>query len=165
MDPIVLLPFSYEEYHDFFSCYVPDPRIDPQPFRYNREQIDRSYRYNYGGFQENYVHLGVFRDRDPVGALQLKRMNRETGTCEFGIILRDENVRNQGIGTRAVELAMQKARDEFHMRTMIGDTIGRNHRMIRVFEKLGFSLIETVPGAVELPDGSREDRLVFRKEL
>ena len=81
---IVLRPFTPEEYHAFFRRYVPDPVTDAAPFTYNREQIDRSYRYNYGGFQENYAHFGIFLDDSPVGSLQLKRMDFEKGTVEVG---------------------------------------------------------------------------------
>ena len=35
----------------------------------------------------------------------------------------------------------------------------------RVFEKLGFERVETVPDAFELPDGQKEDRLIYRKYL
>ena len=48
------------------------------------------------------------------------------------------------------------------MKTLIGDTMGRNKRMIRVFEKLGFQLTERIPASFELPDGQKEDRLVYK---
>ena len=162
---IELRPFTPEEYHAFFRRYVPDPLMDSAPFRYNREQIDRSYRYNYGGFQENYAHYGVFLDGQPVGSLQLKRMDFEKGTVEFGIILRDDSVKNRGVGTEAIRQAMLLARDRYGLGTMLGDTMGRNSRMIRVFEKLGFSLVEKVSGGFELADGTRQDRLVYAKSL
>ena len=60
---------------------------------------------------------------------------------------------------------MNIARDEYGIELMIGDTMGRNRRMIRVFEKLGFELEETVPGAFEMSDGQREDRLIYHKRL
>ena len=162
---IVLRPFTPEEYHAFFRRYVPDPVTDAAPFTYNREQIDRSYRYNYGGFQENYAHFGIFLDDSPVGSLQLKRMDFEKGTVEVGIILRDDSVKNRGIGTEAVRQAMLLARDHYRLDRMLGDTMGRNARMIRVFEKLGFTLVERVSGGFELSDGSRQDRLVYTKSL
>lgn len=165
MDRITLRPFGSDEYHAFFRRYVQDPVMDPSPFIYNREMIDRSYRYNYGGFQENYAHYGIFLGQDPVGSLQLKRINRELGTCEIGIILRDDSVKNRGIGSRAILLAMIAARDEYGLRIMTGDTKERNKRMIRVFEKLGFRLVERIPDAFQLPDGSTEDRLVYSRTL
>ena len=92
-------------------------------------------------------------------------MDPEKKQCEFGIILRDDSVKNQGIGTEAIRRGMEIARDRYQMKTIIGDTMGRNTRMMRVFEKLGFKLSETVPDAFELPDGTREDRYVYIKHL
>lgn len=165
MDQIELRPFSEKEYHQFFRDYVPDPLMNASPFRYNREQISRSYRYNYGGFQEHYAHFGIFKAYQPVGSFQLKRMNEQKGSCEFGIILQHDGVKNLGIGTRAIQIGMAIAREQYGMQTILGDTMGRNKRMIHVFEKLGFQLVECCPGAYELPDGSREDRLVYQKRL
>ncbi len=135
------------------------------PFRYDREQVANSYRYNYGGFQKGYAHYGIFLNGIPVGSFQLKRIDPESRTCEFGIILQSDRYKNRGVGTEAVRIGLQIARDEFHVQTVYGDTMGRNYRMKRVFEKLGFELCETVQDAYELPEGGYESRLVWKKEL
>lgn len=135
------------------------------PFRYNREMISNSYRYNYGGFQQGYAHYGIFLNDEPVGSFQLKRIDPEQKICEFGIILQNDRYKNRGIGSEAIRLGMEIARKEFGIRTVFGDTMGRNARMIRVFQKLGFELVETVRNAFELPDGMYEDRLVWKKQL
>ena len=145
--------------------YVPDPLTGPSPFRYNREQISRSYLYNHGGYRPDYVHFGAFLGQEPVGSLQLKRMDQRNHSCEFGIILKNDAVKDRGIGTACIRKLMALARDQYGMELMIGDTMGRNKRMIRVFEKLGFNLVETIPDAFELQDGQREDRLVYQKHL
>ena len=162
---IELRTFTEEQYHAFFRGYQSDPLMDPSPFHYNREQVSRSYQYNHGGFRENYVHLGIFMDGEPVGSFQLKRMDPEKRTCEFGIILRDDSIKNNGIGTEAIRIGMNIARDQYHMTTIIGDTMGRNRRMMHVFEKLGFTLTETVPNAFQLSDGTTDDRHVYIKQL
>ena len=162
---VELRTFTEKEYHRFFRGYESDPLMDPVSFVYNKEQISRSYAYNHGGYRENYAHFGIFLDGEPVGSFQLKRMDPERKTCEFGIILQNNAVKNRGIGTEAIRLGLEAARDRFGMNTVIGDTMGRNKRMIHVFEKLGFTLVETVPGSFELPGGVREDRLVFQKNL
>lgn len=165
LSEIELRTFTEEEYHLFFRNYHPDPMMDPSPFRYNREQISRSYAYNHGGYRENYVHLGIFMDGRPVGSFQLKRIDNVRKSCEFGIILQNDDVKNRGIGTAAIRKGMQIAACRYGMRTILGDTMGRNKRMIHVFEKLGFELIETVREAFELPDGRKEDRLVYIKQI
>ena len=165
MSRIQLRTFTEPEYHQFFRRYRSDPLMDPVPFRYSREQVSRSYAYNHGGYRENYVHLGIFLDGRPVGSFQLKRIDRPARRCEFGIIMQNDSVKNQGIGTEAIRQGMMIARDQFGIITFIGDTMGRNKRMIRVFEKLGFELTERIPEAFELPDGQKEDRLVYQKIL
>ena len=165
MSPVELRTFTEEEYHAFFRCYESDPLMDPVPFVYNREQVSRSYLYNHGGFREDYTHFGIFENGIPVGSFQLKRMDPEKKSCEFGIILQNDAVKNRGIGTEAIHAGMRLARDLYGMKTIIGDTMGRNVRMIRVFEKLGFRMTERIPGAFELPDGRKEDRLIFIREL
>ena len=135
------------------------------PFHYNPEQVSSSYRYNYGGFQKGYAHFGIFLDDLPVGSFQLKRINYENHSCEFGIILQHDGYKNRGIGTEAIRIGMNIAKAEFHVSTIFGDTMRRNVRMRRVFEKLGFELCETVKNAYELPEGGYEDRLVWKKNL
>ena len=93
MDKLVVRTFEEKEYHAFFSGYIPDPMMDASPFSYNYEQISRSYRYNHGGFRPDYVHYGAFFDQIPVGSLQLKRIDRENRSCEFGIILQNDSVK------------------------------------------------------------------------
>ena len=134
-------------------------------FRYDREQISNSYRYNYGGFQKGYAHFGIFLDDTPIGSFQLKRINPEKRSCEFGIILQCDRYKNRGIGTEAIRIGMNIARSKYQVRTVYGDTAGRNVRMQRVFEKLGFELIETVPEAFELADGRFDDRLIWKKQM
>ena len=165
MKKITLSPFSEEAYHRFFRGYVPDPLMTSSSFTYNREQISNSYRYNYGGFQKGYAHFCIFLDDETDGSFQLKRMDNDKKTCEFGIILQNDRYKNQGIGTEAIRIGLTIARDRYGMQTVYGDTMGRNIRMRRVFEKLGFELYETVKNAYNLPEGGYEDRLVWKKQL
>ena len=100
-----------------------------------------------------------------MGSFQLKRIDPEKRTCEFGIILQNDRYKNRGIGTEAVRIGMEIARTEYRVRTIIGDTMERNVRMRRVFEKLGFELCEVVTGTFGLPDRGTEVCLVWKKEL
>jgi len=162
---VELRTFTEEEYHEFFRGYEPDPLIDPAPFVYDPRQIAVSYRYNHDGFRDHYCHYGIFADGKPVGSFQLKRIDPEKRRCEFGIILQNETVRNRGIGTEAIRLGMDTARNQFGVLSVIGDTMGRNKRMQRVFGKLGFRLTGRKAGALRLPDGTVDDCLVYEKEL
>lgn len=164
MQQIELRTFTEDEYHEFFRFYEPDPLVDPHPFIYDPYQISVSYRYNHEGHRENYRHYGIFSDNKPVGSFQLKRIDPEKKTCEFGIILQDEKSRNQGIGTEAILLGMAEA-ERLGIRLLIGDTLGRNKRMQRVFNKLGFQLREIRHKDLCLPDGTVDDLMIYEKKL
>lgn len=163
-DSITLRRFSEEEYHEFFRHYEPDPVMDPHPFIYNKETVSRSYLYNHQ-YRQDYLHYGIFLDNYPVGSFQLKRINKDNGSCEFGIILQSDRFKNKGIGTEAIRTGIRIAKDELKLKRMMGDTSGRNIRMQKVFQKLGFRLIETVHGAFDFGDGNKDDRLLYVKDL
>ena len=165
MNRIELRPFTKEEYHTFFKGYKPDAEVDPSPFVYDPVQIEKSYEYNHGGSRENYEHLGIFLDGIPVGSFQLKRIDTAGRKCEFGLILRDEQVRNRGVGSEAIRLGMEMAKEKYGILHLWGDTMGRNKRMQRVFGKLGFRVVSIIVDDFSLYDGSLEDRLVYVKDL
>ena len=138
--------------------------MNPEPFVYSEENVSRSFVYN-TQYRDHFALLGIFLDDRPVGCFQIKRMNEETGVCEFGIILQNEDVMNRGIGTEAIRQGQRIAAEQYGMRWMMGDTSGRNQRMQRVFEKLGYQLIETVPQAYDLSGGQKADRLVYMIQI
>ena len=156
--------FTEEEYHQFFMNYIPDPLMSTEPFYYSRENISRSYIYNHY-YRDHYAHYGIFLNGIPVGSFQLKRIDTVKKTCEFGIILQNDSVKNKGIGTEAIRIGLNIAKDVFSINTVYGDTSGRNKRMQRVFEKLGFILIETVQNAYEYENNDRDCRLVYKKTI
>lgn len=162
--PVILRPFTEPEYHLFFQHYEADPLMEPLPYKYNRENVSRSFEYNYR-IRTNYAHFGIFLDEKPVGCFQLKRIDKITKQCEFGIILQNDNYKNHGIGTEAIQQGMIIAKKDFLMKKILGDTSSKNLRMVRVFEKLSFQLIETVHDAFIYEDGRKADRLIYQRDL
>lgn len=161
MADIILRSFTEEEYHQFFRRYRPDPVMDPSPFHYSYEQISRVYRYNFGGFRKDYAEYGIFLDNRPVGSFQLKRIDADRKTCEFGIILQNDEMKNKGIGTRAIQIGIHTARRQYGMTSITGETLEHNHRMIHIFEKLGFTLAESRSA----PSASGGTILVYQLQL
>ena len=161
---VELRPFTEAEYHAFFREYRQDPLMNPEPFVYSEEMVSRSYIYNYQ-YRDHFALYGIFLRDIPVGSFQLKRMDAETGCCEFGIILQNEKVKNRGIGTAAMQRGEKIARETFGMRWLTGDTTGRNKRMQHLFEKLDFQLTETVEKAYDLGHGQYDARLVYTKQI
>lgn len=156
---VILRPFTRDEYHDFFRRYVADPVMDPQPYCYSFEHVDRAFDYDESR-QEWYPTFGIFVDNVAVGSLSLKRIDKAARKCEIGLIMVDDSCKNRGYGTAAMQLAMKKAAEEYGVAHIWADTMGGNTRMQHVLDKLGFCLVERVPQVYNMPHG-RQDRLVY----
>lgn len=63
---------------------------------------------------------------------------RKSG-CELGIKIGPQDLRGHGFATEAVELLLRYAFEELRVEVVRGSTLSHNHRMQRVFEKLGFA--------------------------
>ncbi len=156
---ITLRPFTREEYHDFFRRYVADPVMDPHPYHYSCEHVDRSFDFDESR-REWYPTFGIFADGAAVGSLSLKRIDKAAKKCEIGLIMVNDTCKNRGYGTAAMQLAMEKAVSEYGMEHIWADTMGGNTRMQHVLDKLGFRMAERIAQVYDMP-GGKQDRLVY----
>lgn len=156
---ITLRPFTREEYHDFFYRYVADPVMDPRPYCYSFEHVERAFAYDESR-RDCYPTFGIFADDAAVGILSLKRIDREKKKCEIGLMMADDTCKNRGYGTAAMRLGMEKAVREYNVHHIWADTMSGNTRMQHVLDKLGFRLVERVLQVFDMPSG-KQDRLVY----
>lgn len=74
--------------------------------------------------------------------------------CELGIKIGPGDLRGRGYASESVELLTRYVFDTLSLKAVRGSTLAHNHRMQRVFEKLGFS---------EVGDGSLISRYDNRR--
>ncbi|MBQ8655194.1 MAG: GNAT family N-acetyltransferase [Clostridia bacterium] len=161
---ITLRPFTRDEYHEFFRSYVSDPLMDPKPYRYQHEHVDRCFDFDQMRM-EWYPVFGVFNeDGAPVGSVALKRIDKLYKRCELGIVMANDRCKNKGYGTAAVREAIRIARKEYGVETMLADTTASNLRMQHILEKLGFVLTEITPHVYDMGD-RYEDKLDYSLKL
>ena len=163
MTNVILRPFTRAEYHLFFQQYVPDPLMDPRPYRYQAAHVDHQFDYDESR-KEWYPTFGIFADEEPVGILSLKRIDKTERKCEIGLMMANDTYKNQGYGTQAMRLGIQLAAAHYDVHHIWADTMGRNTRMQHILEKLGFMLLERVPMIYDMPAG-KDDRLVYLLEV
>ena len=65
-------------------------------------------------------------------------VNPDGKSCEFAIAVSDKR-RNQGIGSRLMEALMESARNR-GIRTIEGEVLADNHRMLSLMKNLGFAI-------------------------
>lgn len=160
---ITLRPFTREEYHDFFRRYEPDPVMDPNPYRYQYTNVDRSFNYNESR-RDWYPTFGIFEGSEAVGTLSLKRIDCQAKKCEIGLMMVNDSCKNRGFGTAAMQLGIEMAMRDYGVEHIWADTMGRNTRMQHILEKLGFMLMERVPKVYDMSSG-KDDRLVYCLEM
>ena len=156
---VTLRPCTREEYHEFFQGYEPDPVMDPKPYHYQRTHVDHCFDYDMLR-KEWYPTFGIFENDRIVGTLSLKRIDSAASKCEIGLVLQNDSCKNRGIGTRAMQLGMEIAVEQYSITNIWADTMGHNKRMQHILEKLGFQLKEHICGVYDMPSG-KEDRLVY----
>lgn len=161
---IELRPFTREEYHDFYRCYQPDPLMDPNPYHYSHEHVDRCFDYDLSR-KDWYPVFGIFDDVGcPVGTLALKRIDTLYKRCELGVMLANDSVKNRGYGTAAIKQAIDMAQNVYGLEHILADTMGQNLRMQHVLEKLGFRFVERTEHVYDMK-GHWEDRLDYVLDL
>jgi len=105
-DKVCLRKFSREEYHQYKKSYVADSIMDPNPYVYDKERVNKGYD-SIAEKESWYLIVGIFlSDEMPIGELSFKRINYEKSQCEIGIILSNDNYKGLGYGTDAVKLAI-----------------------------------------------------------
>ena len=152
--------FSREEWHLFWRGFESDPIADARVFVYEQARCDRAYQDSEAK-AKTFPRFGIFLpDGTPIGLMELKRLNRARGRCEFGILMQNDTWKNQGYGTEGMRLLLDYAFGELGVRRMYADTFGTNLRMQRLFEKTGFRYMYRNPALIKMP-GRMEDQLYY----
>ncbi len=143
-DELRLVPSTKELCREFYRVFVHDPALfedesEMVPYVYDEAAADekfdnRSKRVNNRPF---YILL---RDQ-VIGEVVLKNLDAEKKSCELGVCLVNDSVKNRGYGTASEKLALEKAFGEFGMETVLADCLLKNTRSQHVLKKLGFRFV------------------------
>lgn len=157
---ISLRTFTREEYHHYKKSYVADSVMDPDPYVYDKERVDKGYD-SIIERESWYPRVGIFlRDETQIGELSFKRINHEKSQCELGIALVNNKYKGFGYGTEAVELAIDYAFNTLKLKYMYADTMGSNLKMQKIFDRFGFEFINRGEHCYDMHD-RWEDKLYY----
>ena len=84
------------------------------------------------------IHLAVMLEEEPIGEVILKEIDKANRSCTLSIHMKNDSVKNRGIGTRAENLTLKYAFEALGMETVFADAIHKNKRSQHVLEKVGF---------------------------
>ena len=91
-------------------------------------------------------------------------MGRCGHICNASYAVRGD-LRAQGVGEALVRHCLQKGRELGFRILQFNAVVANNHSALRLYKKLGFTRIGTVPGGFRLKDGRFEDIVLFYHPL
>lgn len=140
---VTLEPMTRELCHAFYREFKNDPALFMDmtrffEYEYSPEKVDRYYDEQQ---DDTRLVFMIMADGRPVGEGKLKYIDRKAMECSLGIHLRDDSVKNRGIGTQAERLLLQYAFEELGMAAVNADAVHKNTRSQHVLEKVGFRYV------------------------
>jgi ribosomal protein S18 acetylase RimI-like enzyme len=73
--------------------------------------------------------------------------------------------RGQGIGTLLVKASLEVAKDLGFQAMQFNMVLSQNVTALKLYQKLGFNIIGSIPRAIRNPDGSYQQGHVLHREL
>lgn len=147
-DTVTLEPMTRHLCHALFMDWENDPSMYADPaqcpvYRYDADAVNRFFDKKQ---EPSRVMLAIMLQGKPIGALDLKHIDREAGECTLSIHLKNDSVKNRGYGTQAEILALRYAFNDLRLKTVFADAVSRNIRSQHVLKKAGFRFVEEKEG-------------------
>lgn len=133
---IDLKPYTNERCHEFYKSYQPDPLMTYDEFAYNPESIERYFKTKV--MDENRRFFAIVHEDRTIGEIQLKYIDFVLGYGTLSIIVSTDEFKNCGVGTEAIKMMLQYAKDVLKLNGVYADAIHRNSRSQYVLERIGF---------------------------
>lgn len=108
------------------------------PFRYDPAWVEARFA---AGQTPDRLSFAVMRGDEVIGEAVLKRIDKEKKSCELGICLVNDSVKNRGYGTEAERLAVRYAFETMGLDTVFADSLLGNTRGQHVLQKAGFRYV------------------------
>ena len=140
---ITLELMTRELCHALFRGWQNDPAIYAdmslyRPYVYDEAAVDR---YFDAKREPSRTVLAIMLAGEPIGEVQLKRIDREKGECTLSVHMKHDGLKGCGFGTEAERLAVAYAFETLGLCAVNADTVKKNTRSAHVLEKVGFKRI------------------------
>ena len=133
-------------------------------FPYEDSSIQEFYRQ----FLNSMSHVYVCRSstKEVVGGFYIRSNfpGRSSHIANAAYMIKS-SCRGQGIGSLLVKASLQMARDLGFQAMQFNMVLSQNRVAIKLYQKLGFSLIGSIPQAVRNPDGSYQEGYILHRKL
>lgn len=143
MDSIRISKMTKAQMHEFFKEFTYDPatfaeQSELTPYVYDQQSVDAYYERHKA---QGKLHFAILRADAVIGDLYLKHIDYDKRTCELGIHMVNDRVKNKGYGTKSIQLLLSYAFTELEMEKVFADCLITNPRSQRALIKAGFRVM------------------------
>lgn len=159
----VLAAFQQEDENALYEIFrkVVDSGVE---FPYESNSIQEFHRHFFAPQAEVYVCRSL--SGEVIGGFYLRP--NFSGRCSHianaGYMIKESH-RGQGLGTLLVNASLEIAKNQGFHAMQFNMVLSRNTIAVKLYSKLGFKVVGTIPQAVRNPDGSYQDGYVLFKSL
>lgn len=138
-EKITLMPYTNERCHELYKRYFSDPMMTFDRFHYDETRVNQYFMLKVQDPTRRY--FAIVSDEKTVGEIQLKYINATEKHGTLSILIANDAFKDKGIGTEAIKLILNYAKESLQITKVYADSIHRNSRSQHVLEEIGFKYI------------------------
>ncbi len=160
----VLGPFEQKDEEQLYEIFREVVDSGEQfPYEYSSLQEFHRQFFNPGG----QVYVCRTLDGKVVGGFYLRSnypLCRSSHIANAAYMMKD-GYRGKGIGSLLIQASLHFAKDQRFQTMQFNMIFSKNVLAIKLYERLGFSIVGTLPNAIRNPDGSYQDGYVMSRPV
>lgn len=158
-----LKPFSQEDENCLYDIFRNVVDSGSQ-FPYECSSVQEFYRQFFA--PTSHVYVCHSSTKEVVGGFYIKSnfSGRSNHIANAAYMIKDP-YRGQGIGTLLVNASLEIAKSFGFQAMQFNMVLSQNVIATKLYQKLGFNIIGTIPQAVRNPDGSYQDGYILHRKL
>lgn len=159
----ILEPFEQEDEEGLYTIFQEVVDSGSQ-FPYECNSIQEFHRQFF--HQQGQVYVCRSITREVIGGFYLRSnaSGRSSHIANAAYMIRN-TYRGKGIGSLLIKASLHLAKDHGFQAMQFNMVLSKNTLAIKLYKKLGFSIVGTIPQAVRNPDGSYQDGYVMHRQL
>lgn len=161
---MILRPFHREDEIELHTIFREVVDTGAQ-FPYESSSKEEFHRQFFGSESMVYVCQNS-STKEVVGGFYLKpNYSGRSNHIANAAYMMKGSCRGQGIGTLLIKASLQIAKERGFRAMQFNMVLSQNIAAIRLYRKLGFNIVGTLPRAIRNPDGSYQDGYVLHRAL